>query len=80
MSDNKYMKVEHIKQTEEKPSIVVFPCNFPKIGNLNDTNKTSWLLDENQGRTKKGDKHLHGENEKISYQGKSRTINNNLSE
>jgi hypothetical protein len=81
MSDNKYIKVEHVVDTEDyqKPSVVVFSNNFPKVEELNDSDVTTWEMYGNKDKRVKDDKLLLGENEKISYEGKCKT-NQNLSE
>jgi hypothetical protein len=78
MSDHKYINIEYIKDTEDtqKPSIVVFPNNFPKLDELNDHDVTKWGYYSNKDKKMKDDKLLLGENEKISYEGRSKTLNN----
>jgi hypothetical protein len=79
MSDKPFFKVDYIKDTSndnQKPSIVVFPNNFPKLEELNDSEKTKWGYYSNKDKKQKDDKLLLGENEKVSYEGKSKTQNN----
>jgi hypothetical protein len=78
MSDNKYIRAEHLNENEDynNPSIIVFPNNFPKIDHLNDSENITWGMYSNKDKRMKEDKLLLGENEKISYEGKAKTINN----
>ena len=76
MTENKYIQIEYDNEKHDdvnKPSIVVFPQNFPKTEELDNF---KWGLFTNKDRKIKDDKMLVGENEKISYESRSRTQNN----
>jgi hypothetical protein len=80
MSD-KYMKSVYMDEAgdSQKPNIMVFPNNFPNLEEINDADSTKWMYFQNKDKKFKEDKMLLGENEKISYEGKSK-MNNNMSE
>ena len=75
---DKYIHIEYNSEKQEEftnPSLAVFSQNFPKLEEINKGFK--WGIFTNKDKKIKDDKMLVGENDKITYESKSKTNNNN---
>ena len=75
---DKYIHIEYNSEKQDdltKPCLAVFPQNFPNVDELNLGFK--WGYFTNKDKKIKDDKMLIGQNEKITYESKSRIQNNN---